>query len=97
MEAIGKAANERLFVKASAPYRVFPGTPSRDAAVRVKQIYAQLLQILGPDNLVWGSDWPWTRFEGQHDYLQTLDWQEEWPESPFSLPANHDSNSQNPP
>ncbi|WP_142850017.1 amidohydrolase [Telmatospirillum sp. J64-1] len=64
------AAEERLWVKLSAPYR---SQAAADAG------YAKaLLEAIGPERLVWGSDWPWTRFEDRHDYAQTLGWLAEW-------------------
>ena len=72
------ADNERFFVKTSAPYRIFPNLASSEAAARTAPIFAHLLNTLGPDRLVWGSDWPWTRYESQHNFRQTLDWLQMW-------------------
>ncbi|WP_089658122.1 amidohydrolase family protein [Franzmannia pantelleriensis] len=64
------ATSGRTWVKLSAPYR----SPVRDLRPHV----GALLNELGPDRLVWGSDWPWTRHEGKHDYPATLDWLAGW-------------------
>ncbi|MFJ9558445.1 amidohydrolase family protein [Streptomyces fuscichromogenes] len=55
-------ATRRVWVKLSAAYRcdtTLPGDGFADAAVPL------LLDAYGPDRLLWGSDWPHTRF--QHD------------------------------
>ncbi|MCE8025679.1 MULTISPECIES: amidohydrolase family protein [Halomonadaceae] len=60
----------RTWVKLSAPYR----SPVRDLQPHV----CELLNELGRERLVWGSDWPWTRHEGKHGYRDTLDWLTDW-------------------
>ncbi|MDO8768353.1 MAG: amidohydrolase family protein [Burkholderiaceae bacterium] len=53
----------RLHVKLSAAYRLMQGLDP--------QAVAQLwLGELGPQALLWGSDWPCTNFEAQADYPQ---------------------------
>lgn len=44
-----------VWVKLSAPYRLAGLDPTPMAAA--------LLARLGPQRLLWGSDWPWTQFE----------------------------------
>lgn len=56
------AGKGRLWVKLSAPYR---------SAARPSHVRA-LLAALGPERLVWGSDWPWTRHESGRDYARLL-------------------------
>ncbi|MCE8021120.1 amidohydrolase family protein [Halomonas sp. MCCC 1A11036] len=60
----------RTWVKLSAPYR----SPVRDLRPHVRE----LLDKLGRERLVWGSDWPWTRHEDKHSYRDTFDWLTEW-------------------
>lgn len=60
----------RTWVKLSAPYR----SPVADLRPHARA----LLEKLGSERLVWGSDWPWTRHEDKHDYRQTLDWLRDW-------------------
>ncbi|PAU78875.1 amidohydrolase family protein [Halomonas salipaludis] len=60
----------RTWVKLSAPYR----SPVNDLRPHAQA----LLEHLGRERLVWGSDWPWTRHEGKHDYRDTLDWLSDW-------------------
>ena len=56
-------ATGRLWVKLSASYRCGPN--GRDVA---RACYRVLRDQLGPDRLMWGSDWPHTRFETRQDY-----------------------------
>ncbi len=56
------AVSRSLWVKLSAPYR---------SAANADHARA-LSDILGPDRLVWGSDWPWTRHETGRDYGRLL-------------------------
>ena len=68
----------RVFVKVSAPYRVFRELTSHDAATACDDIFTSLFETLGPEHLLWGSDWPWTQFEGRHSYADTVSWGERW-------------------
>ena len=74
-QALLGAPKEQVFVKCSAPYRVFPALSSTDASSAIIPVFAQLYQALGADHLVWGSDWPHTRFEGRQSYQDGIDWQ----------------------
>lgn len=80
-KAILDAERGRVFVKASGPYRVFPKLPSNEAAERCIPLFKRFLAELGPDRLLWGSDWPWTLFEGRHDYAATTAWERLWIEA----------------
>ena len=60
----------RACVKLSAPYRV----PAPD----LKVIANRLINHFGAARCLWGSDWPWTQFEGHHDYGQTREWLTAW-------------------
>ena len=61
-------------VKLSAPYRL--------AGVDPAALAGRLLAAFGAERLVWGSDFPWTRFEAGRSYRQCLDWIALWaPES----------------
>lgn len=57
--------NGRTWVKLSAGYRM-----GRAAMVPYA---AKLLEVAGPERLVWGSDAPFASFEGKVTYQQTLD------------------------
>ena len=69
---------ERLWVKASAPYRVFEGVDADEAARGCAPLYRILVEALGPDRVLWGSDWPWTRFPDVGGYNRTLAWRDSW-------------------
>ena len=76
--AILSAPLGSLMVKVSGPYRVFASHDGTSAARRCWPIFNRMLDRLGPDNLVWGSDWPWTRFEDKHSFQDTLEWRDIW-------------------
>ena len=63
------ASAQPVYVKLSAPYRV-----AGDAAGGA----ARLLDALGASRLMWGSDWPWTNFEGRHTYADCRRWLDAW-------------------
>lgn len=64
-----RAAAHPVFVKLSAPYRM------QDSAAEHAR---RLLGSLGPERLLWGSDWPWTNFEGRQTYADCRRWLDEW-------------------
>lgn len=74
MKVISDAPGDRLFVKCSAPYRVFPAVSSFRAARQIQPVFDLLYQAIGPDHLIWGSDWPHTRFESRQSYKDGLEW-----------------------
>ena len=61
---------EQVWFKFSAPYRLPEGVASGCAE--------RILQTVGVGRIVWGSDWPWTQFEGRHAYADTLAWLSRW-------------------
>lgn len=75
LKALLDAPRGQLLVKCSAPYRVFPNHTSAEAALASIPVFQKLLSALGPDHLIWGSDWPHTRFEGRQSYGESLAWQ----------------------
>ncbi len=70
--------SDRLWVKASAPYRVFEGLDADEASRRCTPLYRILVEALGPTHVLWGSDWPWTRFQDVGGYERTLVWRDAW-------------------
>jgi predicted TIM-barrel fold metal-dependent hydrolase len=64
---IGSASN--VWVKFSAPYR---------SPVDVSPHAQEILELIGPGRVVWGSDWPWTNHEGRHSYADTRAWMGRW-------------------
>lgn len=79
--AILSAPRHRVFVKTSAPFRVFRDHNSDKAAELCVPILQRLLERLGPDHLLWGSDWPWTQFEDRHTFGSAAGWADMWTES----------------
>ncbi|MCK2244169.1 MULTISPECIES: amidohydrolase [unclassified Crossiella] len=57
------AAHPHIWVKISGLYR----SPAGAVAA------GELCAVIGPDRLVWGSDWPWTRFEPGRDYRALIE------------------------
>lgn len=69
--AVARLAGSRpVWAKLSAPYRLGGADPVALAA--------RWLQAVGPERLVWGSDWPWTAFEEQHDYGRLRESLDRW-------------------
>ena len=56
------ATRNRMGVKLSGAYRLGAADP--------QHLALRWLEIVGHENLVWGSDWPWTRHEQGRDYGQ---------------------------
>ncbi len=80
-ESLINAPKGRVFVKISAPYRVFPECSTKVAVRLCSPIFKALYEHMGPEYLMWGSDWPWTQFENCHSYADTLNWRSFWLES----------------
>ena len=70
-DAAARCAQARpVFVKLSGPYR----NPGIDLAWAARQWRARL----GPDSLLWGSDWPWTNHESALDYSRCSELASAW-------------------
>ena len=66
LDALRTLARDRqVWVKLSGPYR----TVHADSGGLARR----LIDALGPDRVVWGSDWPWTRHEAARDYAALRD------------------------
>jgi len=65
----------QVWVKLSAAYRNGPG--SRGNAI-AQEALPLLRERFGLDQLLWGSDWPHTRFESSANYGQTRDALDRW-------------------
>lgn len=61
----------RLWIKVSGIYRL-GGTPMENLHFAEKAL-SMLLQTLGPDRLLWGSDWPHTQHEQEVKFSSELD------------------------
>ncbi|MGI9405820.1 MAG: amidohydrolase family protein [Hyphomicrobiaceae bacterium] len=59
-----------VWIKLSAPYRFSDGIADNFAAA--------FIETLGPERLMWGSDWPWTRFENSQTYEDCIGWLARW-------------------
>jgi len=60
IQALRARGQGNVFVKLSAPYRL--------EGVSAFELVTVLLHELGPDALLWGSDWPFTNHESKHSY-----------------------------
>ncbi|WP_282607945.1 amidohydrolase [Pelagibius sp. Alg239-R121] len=69
---------QNLWVKTSAPYRVYPSLDPEGAAMACRDSYQALRDSIGENALLWGSDWPWTQFEDGHSYSDTVKWLGYW-------------------
>lgn len=67
---LSSTAASNVWFKFSGPYRFPEGAADRCAAA--------ILNVTGHERIVWGSDWPWTQFEKQHSYPDTLHWLDRW-------------------
>ncbi len=76
--ALCRAPREKVMVKVSAPYRVLPGVPFAQAGPATQSLFDRLINRLGADRLMWGSDWPGTQHESSFNYGQTLAWRNGW-------------------
>lgn len=76
-----KELSERVWIKFSAPYRSGLG----NFGVRYAE---RLVEVFGHNRLIWGSDWPWTRFEGLHAYQDTISWGNAWQDAGIDFDAN---------
>jgi predicted TIM-barrel fold metal-dependent hydrolase len=65
---LAQGASRRLWVKLSGAYRNGSGGRGDAAA---PALAARLLEHVGADRLVWGSDWPHTRHESSVDLATT--------------------------
>ena len=63
-----------VYVKVSAGYRC--------GGVDTAPYFDALMEYLGPDRLLWGSDWPWTQFEEGRAYAALPGFRRSKPRSP---------------
>ena len=62
--------NGRTWVKLSGPYL--------SDELDHRELSSRLLAEAGPTRLLWGSDWPFIKLNGQLHYSQAVDWLAEW-------------------
>ena len=85
--ALLAAPRGRVFVKTSAPYRVFPDHSIAAAALGCASLFRRLLDRFGPERLLWGSDWPWTQHEGRWRFSEAAAWERLWLEAIDAAPS----------
>lgn len=69
--ALARLARSReVWGKLSGPYRLEGAQP--------RELAARWLDTVGPDRVVWGSDWPWTSHERDQDYARLRGALDEW-------------------
>jgi predicted TIM-barrel fold metal-dependent hydrolase len=64
------ATGRDVWCKFSAPYRLGGVDPTRLAQ--------RWLALVGPERVVWGSDWPWTQHERGMDYQRLREGLDRW-------------------
>ena len=64
------AAGRPVWCKLSAPYRL--------GGADAQRLATRWLEVLGPGQLVWGSDWPWTQHERGQDYQRLREALDRW-------------------
>ena len=64
------AASRAVWCKLSAPYRLEGWEPHA--------LVVRWLDAVGPQRVVWGSDWPGTGFEATHDYAKMRAALDDW-------------------
>lgn len=69
-EQIARHRADRLFVKLSAPYRL--------AGLKPQELARRWGDLLGPQRLLWGSDWPCTAHEDQQRAAQAPAVLQDW-------------------
>jgi predicted TIM-barrel fold metal-dependent hydrolase len=70
-------AEREVWCKFSGPYRLEGGDAKEHAA--------RWLEAVGPSRILWGSDWPFTGFEGSGDYASLRARLAEW------IPREHEA------
>lgn len=74
LSILGSSRSSERFIKLSGPYRL--------SGVDLASLAPRLLDRLGAEHLVWGSDFPWTRHEEGQTYARCLKWAEDWVPDP---------------
>lgn len=75
---IQEAKQRTVYIKLSAPYRLRGADAGKYAALYHDE--------LGPDRLLWGTDWPWTNHESGRSYTACRDMLHAW----FACPESRD-------
>lgn len=78
LNTILKDSSPNVCVKVSAPYRVYRHLPLQQAVDKCGELASQLLESIGDQRLIWGSDWPWTQHENSQSYNDCFNWGKQW-------------------
>jgi len=62
---------ERLWVKASAPYRMNHIADQQAQLTHFNELKRIFKDHVGPEHILWGSDWPFTQFE-KHVFYEDM-------------------------
>jgi predicted TIM-barrel fold metal-dependent hydrolase len=68
-DLLQRARDLQIWVKLSGPYR---------CRGNVTEYAREYLAALGPERLLWGSDWPWTQHDEELNYEMTRGWLDDW-------------------
>lgn len=74
LKAILNQPPERLWVKTSAPYRLNQLADQQLQQTYIKELNLIFRNHVGPEHLLWGSDWPFTQFEKQVCYADMVNY-----------------------
>lgn len=77
-QALLQAPPDRVWIKATAPRRVFSDLGNAAAAARCAELFWTLEDRLGHGALLWGSDWPWTQHANGQSFADTIGWHRDW-------------------
>lgn len=64
------ANNDRVFIKASAIYRIL----KQPQAEQLNQLLSLFISTFSSEKMMWASDWPHTQHESVHTFSDSLSW-----------------------
>lgn len=72
LKTILSQPREQMWIKASAAYRIATKSFSEVPHDHIEHLRDLYVDRLGPDRVVWGSDWPFTQFEEVTTYADAI-------------------------